>query len=345
MELLYTTRYKINLLFSVLLSGVITSLLVISLPFIYEDFAGNIRAVSGAALFVFLHLFFTRKYRRRKKILLSEFPESWEEILLSCVHFYVSLGEDERHLFRKRVQFFLAEKRITGIGTDVDERTRVLTAAAAVIPVFKIEEWEYDTVSEILIYPDSFDTSFNQQGEGRDVLGMVIQNTSSVIISKRALLAGFSKLEGHNTAIHEFLHKIDEGDGNIDGLPALMLSREEAGEWRRLVEEEMHSMEQGKSDFNLYGLTDPAEFFAVAGEYFFERPDEMKEKHERLYELMRRVFRQDEKFMLKDEILKTMGKQKKKLGRNAPCACGSGKKYKECCMGKDNERVNAGKGK
>ena len=25
----------------------------------------------------------------------------------------------------------------------------------------------------------------------------------------------------------------------------------------------------------------------------------------------------------------------KKVGRNSPCPCGSGKKYKKCCMGKD----------
>ena len=25
-----------------------------------------------------------------------------------------------------------------------------------------------------------------------------------------------------------------------------------------------------------------------------------------------------------------------KIGRNAPCPCGSGKKYKQCCLGKEN---------
>jgi len=25
-----------------------------------------------------------------------------------------------------------------------------------------------------------------------------------------------------------------------------------------------------------------------------------------------------------------------KIGRNAPCPCGSGKKYKKCCLGKEN---------
>jgi uncharacterized protein YecA (UPF0149 family) len=27
--------------------------------------------------------------------------------------------------------------------------------------------------------------------------------------------------------------------------------------------------------------------------------------------------------------------KKKKIGRNAPCPCGSGKKYKKCCLDKN----------
>ena len=30
-------------------------------------------------------------------------------------------------------------------------------------------------------------------------------------------------------------------------------------------------------------------------------------------------------------------KKKFKLGRNDPCPCGSGKKYKKCCLPKDEE--------
>ena len=36
-----------------------------------------------------------------------------------------------------------------------------------------------------------------------------------------------------------------------------------------------------------------AEFFAVAAEYFFERPELLKSKHPGLYEVMGRIFRYD----------------------------------------------------
>ena len=32
-----------------------------------------------------------------------------------------------------------------------------------------------------------------------------------------------------------------------------------------------------------------------------------------------------------------------KVGRNDPCPCGSGKKYKQCCMGKERPRGSAPK--
>ncbi len=336
MELLYTLRYKINLLFSLVMSGFLAGMVLLIIPHMDSSLNPNVRAIAGVVSFVLPHLFFTRKYRRRKKVLLGEFPKEWEDILSKHVDFYVSLSREEQDIFRKKVLLFLSEKHVTGVGVDMDNETRVLVASSAIIPVFKIEDWEYDMVNEILVYPDSFDRDFNQEGEERNVLGMVIANTSSIIISKKSLFEGFARNDGNNTGIHEFLHKIDESDGAIDGLPGLMLSKEECRQWRRAVHAEMASMERGLSDFNPYGLTNEAEFFAVAGEYFFEKPQTMREKHPRLYRLMKRAFRQDERFILKNEIVKTIVPGKGKTGRNAPCPCGSGKKYKKCCMGKND---------
>ncbi len=313
------------------MSGLIAGIVLFAMPYFDESLNENVRAIAGAASFVLFHLFFSRKYRRRKKILGGEFPQEWEEILSNHVDFYVSLSPEEQDIFRKKVLLFLGEKHITGIGVEVDDETKVLVASSAIIPVFKIEDWEYNMVEEILIYPDSFDSSFNQEGEERNVLGMVIQNSSSLILSKKSLIEGFDKEDGDNTGIHEFIHKIDGSDGEIDGLPSLMLSKEECRQWRAVVHSEMATMERGESDFNPYGLTNEAEFFAVAGEYFFEKPDAMREKHPRLYELMKKAFRQDGKFLVKHEIVKTLSPGKGRVGHNAPCSCGSGKRYKRCC--------------
>ena len=42
-----------------------------------------------------------------------------------------------------------------------------------------------------------------------------------------------------------------------------------------------------------YGTTNPAEFFAVITEAFFERPRALKQKHPALYAQLQRFFRQD----------------------------------------------------
>lgn len=36
-----------------------------------------------------------------------------------------------------------------------------------------------------------------------------------------------------------------------------------------------------------------------------------------------------------EEIVEQSARETPKIGRNSPCPCGSGKKYKKCCMGKD----------
>ena len=42
-----------------------------------------------------------------------------------------------------------------------------------------------------------------------------------------------------------------------------------------------------------YGATNPAEFFAVATETFFEKPDGMAEHHEELFEVLKSYYRID----------------------------------------------------
>jgi MtfA peptidase len=84
----------------------------------------------------------------------------------------------------------------------------------------------------------------------------------------------------------------------------------------------MQEILQGASDINPYGTTNKAEFFAVASEYFFERPDLLLQKHPALFELLEKIFQQQPKVILQ------AGKEK--IGRNDLCYCGSGLKYKDC---------------
>jgi Mlc titration factor MtfA (ptsG expression regulator) len=66
-----------------------------------------------------------------------------------------------------------------------------------------------------------------------------------------------------------------------------------AAPWLHLMHVEMHRIAAGKSDINPYALTSEAEFFAVAAEYFFEKPGQLQEKHPELYASLSGIFAQD----------------------------------------------------
>jgi len=318
MDVVITRRYKINFIFSMTISLMAAAFTAYTSPYLFKKILPGINytwTAAALAVFVITHLSITNKYRKRKRIAAAPFPEEWKTILSGLVIFYQNLNDEEKHLFEKKVQIFLGEKLITGIETDVDDSTRLLIASAAIIPVFKICDWEYDSLGEILVYPDRFNSDFSFTGDDRNVLGMVVGNTSSLIISKKELFKGFSAMDGSNTAIHEFMHKIDEEDGEIDGLPVLMLSRKNLEEWKNARETETALIRSGKSDMNPYALSGPAEFLAVSGEYFFESPGKLKERNPELYRIMRIIFNQDPASLIKSETVKVFKRRRRKNRR------------------------------
>jgi Mlc titration factor MtfA (ptsG expression regulator) len=277
----------------------------------------------------------TRKLRLRRRILARPFPAEWEATLQREVVFFRALEPGEQRRFRRELQVFLGEKRITGIKLEMDTTTRVLVAASAIIPMFGFPDWEWDQISEILVYPDRFGRDFAFEGDTqRHTLGMVGSGALNrlMILSKPDLLAGFRNPgDKRNVGLHEFAHLVDKSDGTIDGLPAVGLERAAIGPWIDLVRRKMEEMRRGDSDIDAYGLTNEAEFFAVASEYFFERPGVMERKHPELYAMLSRVFNQNPA-QRTAVMAREMTRGRRHFGRNSPCPCGSGMKYKKCCL-------------
>jgi len=260
-----------------------------------------------------------------------DFGKEHRSILKEKVAFYNTLSEEEKARFEQELTDFLRHTRITGIDTTIDDTDKVLVAASAVIPVFGFRDWHYGSITEVLIYPGSFNASFetagNEKGRERRITGMVGTGAmnGTMILSKQALHLGFqNETDKENTAIHEFAHLIDKTDGAIDGIPEKLLGRQYVLPWIRLMAEEIKKINAGKSDINPYGATNQSEFFAVASEYFFERPALLQSKHPELYAMLEHIYGQ--KLSLKKFV--TM---RSRIGRNDPCPCKSGKKFKNCC--------------
>ena len=256
------------------------------------------------------------------------FPAEWREILDREVLFYTSLDETEKTRFEFKVQEFLLNCRITGVKTDVNLTDKILVASSAVIPIFGFDSWKYPNIREVLLYPQMFDENYQFEGESEQrILGMVGNQSMEgiMILSKEALNLGFkNESDKQNTAIHEFVHLIDKSDGEIDGVPKVLMDRKYALPWINQMSKEIDRIYEGRSDINPYGGTNRAEFFSVASEYFFERPRLLEEKHPELYALMERIFNQK----MAD---RNLSKRSRTIGRNDPCVCDSGEKFKHCC--------------
>lgn len=316
---------KSNLIGSAVISGGLTAICVaIAIA------SQNLIWLAGLPVAGLLFWFLRRRTQHRKKIMAMPFPDGWRSHLMSHVEFYRALDPDQRHRFEKMTQVFLSEIQITGIRTDVDELTRVLVGASAVIPVFGFDDWEYARLGEVLIYPGRFDEQYQTDANGdARTLGMVGVNHLSgiMILSNPDLINGFvNSTDKRNVGIHEFAHLVDRADGAIDGLP-VGVPPEVVGQWMDWVGHELESREQ-TDHIDDYAYTNRAEYLAVLTEYFFESPELLKQKSPVIYEMLQKMYRQNTRSLLGSIV----PNRRRRVGRNAPCPCGSGEKYKRCCL-------------
>lgn len=213
--------------------------------------------------------------------------------LYDNINFYKKLNDTDKLRFKKEVEDFLQYVTITGVKITVTDIDRIMVAASAVIPVFAFPGSKYPNLKEVLLYADTFNHEFQSEGNNREILGMVGTGDmeGKMLLSKPALEEGFNnRTDKRNTAIHEFVHIIDKLDGNTDGVPQLLLDKQYVIPWLNMIHGEMEKIKEGNSDIDAYGYTNKSEFFAVAAEYFFERPDLFKTKHPTLFTMMQKIF-------------------------------------------------------
>ncbi|MCE9529780.1 MAG: zinc-dependent peptidase [Planctomycetes bacterium] len=279
----------------------------------------------------FIYWLARRHCLRRLRIMGQPFPASWEQILQSHVAFFRALPDHEKERFRQNVKVFLDEVQITGIRTDVDDTIRVLIAASAVMPIFGFHDWEYHRLGEVLVYPDSFGEKYQTTGNtDENFLGMVgLKHLSGVmILSKPSLLGGFDdSLSKDNVGVHEFVHLVENEEAEY-GLPP-EVPWQVVKHWVQYVAQELSHPRKNHSYINKYAYTNEREFFAVLAEYFFKSPDLLQEKDPQLYAMLREMFHQDTR-----SLLRLPSSARQRYDRNDPCPCGSGKKYKHCCLSK-----------
>lgn len=246
---------------------------------------------------------FTR--RRREKIRRQPFPTDWLAILEKNVPVYAHLTAAEQEELRGHVLVFLAEKTFEGCGgLEMTNEIRVTIAAQACLLLLHREAKYYPSLHTIFVYPHHYFVPSERQvgslviGGADDRLGES-WHRGPVVLSWDDVQAGaFDAHDGHNVVYHEFAHQLDdEAGGGTNGAPALprrsmyiAWARVLGGEYQKLLDDLHHHR---KTDIDAYGATNPAEFFAVVTEAFFEKPRKLKRKHPALYEQFREFYQQD----------------------------------------------------
>lgn len=272
---------------------VITALcLLLSLPSLIRGrVQWVIPAVWAAGVMVFM--FHLRKYIRRRKIQRQGLAPELLGVLEEKVSFYQALRPDEKREYETQIAVFLNEHRITGVsGVEVTPLVQVLVAATAVRLVFRRPAWEFHDFGEILIYPGAFTTDGTYSLRARDTqaAGMV-HSQGGVILSLPHLLRSFEfEDDGFNVGYHEFAHVLD--GVRPDGIPG-GLDLGSYRPWVTVMQQEFEKVHRGRSFLRAYAGTNPAEFFACAVEYFFEKPQQMLGKAPELYRQLSRFFNQD----------------------------------------------------
>ncbi|WP_118975876.1 M90 family metallopeptidase [Taibaiella koreensis] len=245
-------------------------------------------------LVTMLILFYLRSRKKKPAVLQPVIaPDHMHTMLEAHVAFYRKLDQESQGRFRSRVQHFLDTTRISPVdGVTVTELDRLYVASSAIIPIFHFDDWAYNNLDEVLLYPGTFSQDLDHEAAERNVLGMVGDGAMHrmMILSQPALRSGFEQSGAGNTGIHEFVHLLDKADGATDGVPEYMIPKDLVAPWMRQMHRTIQQIREGESDINPYAGTNEAEFFAVLSEYFFQKPQFLKEHHPELYAILDKVY-------------------------------------------------------
>lgn len=233
------------------------------------------------------------------------FPAPWRKILMHNFPVYRRMPTDLQMQLKTRIKQFIHEKTFTGCGgLEITDEVKVTVAASACLLVLNRDTDVYAGLEYILVYPnaflvqrETFDESGLPNSSQRGLLGESWSN-GKVILSWEDVLHGNKNFrDGSNVAIHEFAHQLDTESGATNGAP-FMGNAARSERWSKVFTNEFQRLRQAASQgdetlINKYGATEPAEFFAVVTETFFEKPVHMLAEHPALFNELKGYYKVD----------------------------------------------------
>lgn len=245
------------------------------------------------------------KTRRRRKLTQQPFPTEWGDALRQNVGHYAWLSDAERTHLHATIQVLCAEKNWEGCnGIELTDEIRVTIAGQAAILTLGFDDEFFERLITILVYPGQYVAPEKRALAGGGViddfserLGEAWSGGVVVLSWPDVLQGGVAPTDGRNVVMHEFAHVLDGSDHYFDGIPE-RLPADQYDAWREVTGFEHRQLVRAAQEgrwtlIDRYGAKNPAEFFAVATECFFEKPHQMQHRHARLYDVLCGFYRQN----------------------------------------------------
>ena len=251
-------------------------------------------------------LIFRRRQRniRREHLMSKDISSKQKVFIEKNLPLYHRLPEELKQQLHGLVNVFLAEKKFVACGgQEMTEEVKVTVAAQACMLLLNRKPRFFPKLKTIYVYPHTYVAKglMNDGGimvEGKSVrLGESWQN-GPVVLAWDSITGGARNIQdGRNVVLHEFAHQLDQEDGDADGAPILE-NRSSYRTWASVLGDEYENLQdktrrRHRSVIRKYGATNPAEFFAVATEAFFEKPKQMHKRSPELYEELKSYYKLD----------------------------------------------------
>ena len=231
----------------------------------------------------------------------ARFDPAWHLLLERDFEHWRMLEPDElARMETLVVAFFHRTRWEAANGFELTEDLRVLISAQASMLLLGLEIDEYPQLTSVIVHPSTVRLRGDHaaggglRASGTQTLAGQAHYRGPVVLSWSAARRGARfPSGGQNVVYHEFAHQLDMLDGITDGTPPL--GNEAARErWVEVCTAAYDSVRaEGSPVLRAYAGTNPAEFFAVATEVFFNRPLDVREHEPALYTELQAFYRQD----------------------------------------------------
>jgi len=230
--------------------------------------------------------FVTGRQRTRKKLLEQSMSSQDWEYIEEHSRIVMKAPAAVRKKLEGIINVLIAEKSMEPCGeiTEITREMQVVTMSQAALLLVGRDHHFFPRLRSVLLYPDAFTGG---RDERTTRLGESWGSGSVVLSWKSVRKGGEDPKDGHNVVIHEFAHQLDQETGWGDGVPKLT-ERGDYADWSKAFQSAYddfcEDVEAGrKTVLDDYGATNPAEFFAVATETFFEKASQLEEARPKIY--------------------------------------------------------------